>query len=151
MQDTIEFDSPEDDEDDQEFDVDVLHQICQDDKARRELIWARHMYKGDYVNAYDMEQVDPNLRARLRNTTARVWKAVRLDPRDPDRSGSMKDVYERIYDERWRHHSAFYAAKTCRCIDCDPNRIPLRGDGLDLQPNEVLTPPAPCGEGNRDS
>ncbi len=150
MQENIECNTPEADEDDYEFDVDVLHQICQDDKARRELIWARHMYKGDYVNAFDIEQVDPDLRARLRNTTARVWKAVRLDPSDPRHSGSMKEVYERIYDERWRHHSAFYAEKPCRCIDCDPNPIPLRGNGLDLKPNDVLAPPAQCGEGSCD-
>jgi hypothetical protein len=98
------------------WDPEVLRRITEDPAARRELIWLRAMAKADYDYARDIESVDPQLKKRLNDCLARVWRRVRCDP--SRRDGGMVEVYEVSYDERWRHHSAHFAGIPCSCEGC---------------------------------
>jgi len=76
----------------------VIDVICQDDGARRELLWLRAKEKGDAEVVALLEGVDPGLLERMRD----VESSIRDEPDDRRRSAA----YARAWDECFQRHAA---------------------------------------------
>ncbi len=72
--------------------------ICEDDVARRELLWLRAKEKGDAEMAALLEDVDPELPARLREVDAEI----RLERDERER----REAYGRAFDACFERHAA---------------------------------------------
>jgi len=82
----------------------VIDVICQDDGARRELLWLRAKQKGDAEVVSLLEGVDPDLVERMRE----VERAIGDEP-DVRR---RYEAYGRAWDECFRRHAVRLAGGT---------------------------------------
>ena len=77
------------------LEITKLERICNDDRARRELLWLRAQERDDAMSLAALELADPDLRGRMSRLVHQRGVDAILDP------GRRREAFGRLWDEHF--------------------------------------------------
>ncbi len=92
-----------------------LEVICNDTRARRELLWLRARQRGDDAERAKLELLDPDLPRRVAWAEARFREMALAFQWESDREKAWARLYDVCLDA---HVARLTGVPLCRCLDC---------------------------------